>query len=218
MRGVGHKKWIDVTVPICHGMISWPSDPPVEISRYKCIGRNGQLNNVALLKMGSHTGTHIDAPRHFLKDGLTVDAMSPELMVGPVNVIQIKDPVAVRAAQLKDQGIRPGQRIILKTRNSSTQWWHKGFNKDFVYLTLEAAEFLASRRVKLVGIDYLSVGGYKHEDGGKVHKALLERGICIVEGLALCDVRPGLYDIMCLPMKIGQGDGAPARVLLRKKR
>lgn len=218
MRRIGKKKWIDVTAPIYHGMTSWPSDPPVEISQHKCIGKNGHSNNVALLKMGSHTGTHIDAPRHFLKDGMTIDAMSPELMVGPVNVIQIKDPVAVGASELKAQGIRAGQRIILKTRNSSIQWWNKEFNKNFIYLTLEAAEFLASRRVKLVGIDYLSVGGYKHEDAAKVHKALLGRGICIVEGLALCHVRPGYYDIMCLPMKVWQGDGAPARVLLCKKR
>jgi len=208
------QQWIDISVPIGHGMLAWPSDPPVEISPFKVIGKD-KHSNVALLKMGTHTGTHIDAPRHSLIGGQTIDELDPDLMIGPVEVIEINDPVAIRAKELQGKGIKKGQRVIFKTRNSLTQWWKKDFQNNFIYLALDAAEFLAKRQVKLVGIDYLSVGGYKQENGLAVHKILLGAGVCITEGLALNKIKKGSYEMVCLPIKIFQGDGAPARVLLR---
>ncbi len=211
------KKWIDATLSIHTNMISWPSDPAVEVSEYKGISKGGS-SNVLLLRLGSHTGTHIDAPQHFFDDGITVDAMPVDVMVGLTRVIEIKDHSVVCVHELRSKNIRPGQRVLFRTRNSKTQWWKKSFCKDFVSLTLAAAEYLVSRRVKLVGIDYLSVGGYGKPDGGAVHRALLGRGIWIVEGLDLTRVRTGWYDMLCLPLRVFKGDAAPARVLLRARK
>lgn len=211
------KKWIDATLPIHTNMISWPSDPSVKVSAYKGISKGGS-SNVSLLRLGSHTGTHIDAPRHFFDDGITVDAMPADIMVGLTRIIEIKDRSVICIHELKSKNIRPGQRILFRTRNSKSQWWQKSFCNDFVFLTLAAAKYLVSIRVRLVGIDCLSVGGYGKPDGGAVHRALLGRGIWIVEGLNLDRVRPGWYDMLCLPVRIYQGDAAPARVLLRMRK
>lgn len=210
------REWIDLTVPVRSGMISWPSDPLVEVSSHKEIAE-GVSSNVSLLKFGSHTGTHIDAPRHFLENGITVDLMKTADMLGPARVLSMGAKMRIDADGLKRLSIRRGQRLILKTRNSRTRWWEEPFRKDFVHLSLDAAKFLASRRVKMVGIDYLSVGGYKAGDGADVHRVLLSAGICILEGLDLSLVCPGQYDVLCLPLKIRCGDGAPARVLLRPR-
>jgi len=198
-------------------MISWPSDPVVEISKYKGI-RKGGSSNVSLLKLGSHTGTHIDAPRHFFDDGITVDTMPADVMVGLARVIGIKNHSTVCVNELKAKNIHPGQRILFRTRNSKRQWWKKSFCKDFVFLTLAGAEYLVSQRVRMVGIDCLSVGGYGHPESNAVHRELLGRGIWIVEGLDLTRVRPGYYDMLCLPLRIHQGDAAPVRVLLRARK
>lgn len=214
---IKRNQWIDVTLPIRTNMTSWPSDPTVEVSDYKRIGK-GSSSNVSLLNIGSHTGTHIDAPRHYFDDGITVDAMPSDVMVGLTRVIEIKDHDIICVHELKSKSIRSGQRVFFRTRNSKMSWWQKGFRKNFVYLTLAAAEYLAFRRVRMVGIDCLSVGGYGQPDGKVVHKALLGQGIWIVEGLDLTRISPGRYDMLCLPLRVYQGDAAPARVLLRSRR
>lgn len=211
------KKWIDATLPIRTNMICWPDDPVAEVSEYKGISKGGS-SNVSLLKLGSHTGTHIDAPRHFFDDRITVDTMPTDVMVGLVRIIGIKDLSSVCVQELKRKNICPGQRILFRTQNSKAQWWQKDFCKDFVFLTLAAAEYLVSQRVRLVGIDCLSVGGYGQPGARAVHRALLTRGIWIVEGLDLTRARPGRYDMLCLPLRIYQGDAAPARVLLRARK
>jgi len=208
------KQWMDATVPIKSGMISWPNNPIVSVSVFKSI-KNGGSSNVSLLTLGSHTGTHVDAPRHFLDGAASVDDMPAELMMGKVRVIEIKDPVAIDVQELKAKKIRSGQKVFFRTRNSKASWWQNGFAEDFVFLTLAAAEYLVSRRVSMVGIDILSVGGYGQPEGKAVHKAMLSSGIWIVEGLDLTRARPGRYDILCFPLKIHEGDAAPARVLLR---
>ena len=209
-----YRKWIDATLPIRTGMISWPSDPIVEISGYKKINK-GNNSNLSLLKLGSHAGTHIDAPRHFFNDGATIDTISPDVMVCSVRVVEIADPFSVCAEELRSKNIRASQGILVRTKNSNARWWEKRVSKKFVFLTLGAAEYLVSRRVKLVGIDSLSVGGYGRFDAMPVHKALLASGIWIVEGLDLSRIRAGQYDMLCLPLKVYRGDAAPARVLLR---
>lgn len=215
--GARSKKWIDATLPIRTNMISWPDDPIVEVSEYKEISK-GASSNTSLLKLGSHAGTHIDAPRHFFDDRTTVDTMPADAMIGPARVIEIKNCSVVCVQELSSKNIRSGQSILFRTRNSKSKWWQKGFCKDFVFLTLEAAEYLIFRGVKLVGIDCLSVGGYGQPDARAVHKALLARGIWIVEGLNLTRVRSGRYDMLCLPLRVYQGDAAPARVLLRARK
>ncbi|MFH1094164.1 MAG: cyclase family protein [Candidatus Omnitrophota bacterium] len=213
--GIKRNNWIDATLPIDTDMISWPSDPVVKISEYKGISKGGS-SNVLILQLGSHAGTHIDAPRHFLNDGTTIDAMPADVMVSSIRVIEIKDRFAICADELKSKNICLGQSVIFRTINSKAPWWQKGFCKDFVFLSLAAAEYLVSRRVRLVGIDALSIGGYGKPDGKAVHQTLLDRGIWIVEGLDLTRVRPGRYNMLCLPLKIYKGDAAPARVLLKK--
>ncbi len=211
------KEWIDITLPIRSNMISWPSDPAIKISKYKSI-KNGDSSNVSILTLGSHTGTHIDAPRHFFDNGVTVDKMPTDIMMGIAQVIEIKDRSAVCVRELKLKKIRYGQRIILRTRNSKTQWWKKNFSENFVFLTLAAAEYLLVRGVKMVGVDCLSVGGYGHPDSKAVHRALLSKGIWIIEGLDLTKISSGSYDMLCLPLKIYQGDAAPVKVLLRPRK
>lgn len=217
VMGKKNKRWVDVTLPIDTNMISWPTDPLVKILSYKKIS-NGDSSNVLLLKMGTHTGTHIDAPRHFSDNGIAIDKMSLNAMMGLVRVIEIKDGSSICVDELRYKNLRPGQRIFFKTKNSKLQWWKKGFSKDFVFLTLAAAKYLVSQRVKLAGIDCLSIGGYGRFDAAAVHKVLLSCGIWIVEGLDLTRIKPGCYDMLCLPLRIYQADAAPARVFLRELR
>lgn len=206
--------WIDISVPLLDGMVHWPGDPPVRIRRTADVER-GDSHTLSEISIGSHTGTHIDAPRHFLRNGLGIDRMPPEAMIGRARVIEIKDRDQVRLAELLPHRIRRGERIIFKTRNSNDAWKAKEFTGDFVSISLEAADFLARRGLRTVGIDYLSVGGYQ-ADGKKVHEILLGAGIWLIEGLDLSRVSAGKYYIICLPLKISGGDGAPARAFIRR--
>jgi arylformamidase len=178
---------------------------------------SGDSNNVSRLSMGSHTGTHVDAPLHFIGSGKSLDQMPLDTMLGPARVIPIRDPRRIRCEELKQHRVRRGERILFRTRNSPRCWRESAFVKDFVSLSLEAAEMLAQRRVRMVGVDYLSVGGYRDEDGVAVHEALLGAGIWIIEGLDLSQVPPGPCELICLPLKVLGGDGAPARAIVRPK-
>jgi arylformamidase len=135
--------------------------------------------------------------------------------IGRARVIEIGDPVSIKPEELAGHNIQRGERILFKTRNSPRCWQTDDFVEDFVYIAHEAAQYLASLGVQLVGVDYLSVGG-SHVDGPETHQALLEGGIWIVEGLNLSQVDPGAYDLICLPLRIVGGDGAPARAILRR--
>jgi arylformamidase len=205
---------IDISVPLKDGMVHWPGDPGVRIRKVKEIGGT-HSSDLSLLSMGSHTGTHMDAPAHFLKGGLGVDRLPLETVIGPARVIPIRNPEEIRIEELRPHRIRRGERILFKTRNSARCWKTNSFVRDFVHLTAESARYLAVLRPACVGVDYLSVGGYK-KDGAQVHRALLKTGIWIIEGLNLRNARPGRYELICLPLKIARGDGAPARAVLRK--
>ena len=196
-------------------MVHWPGDPPVWIRRVKEAGRAGSSSTLSHLSMGSHTGTHLDAPAHFLRGGRTIDRMPLEAVVGPARVIEIRDPKVVSEDELRKNLLRRGERILFKTRNSARCWTSRSFTREFIHLTAESARFLVGLRPLCVGVDYLSVGGWK-QDGAQVHRALLGAGVWIIEGLNLAGVRPGRYDLICLPLKIAGGDGAPARAVLRK--
>ena len=207
--------WIDISVPLRTGMVHWPGDPPVNLKRVKSL-EDGDESNLTKINMGAHTGTHIDAPFHFLPNTATIDQMPLDVTIGPARVIQIEDSKSIQVDELKQHNIEAGERLLFKTTNSDRCWNSDTFVEDFVYLSLEAASFLAHSKVKLVGVDYLSVGGFK-ADGAGIHKALLQQDVWILEGLNLSKVLPGLYELVCLPLKIVAGDGAPARAILKTR-
>lgn len=205
--------WLDVSVRLHSGMVHWPDNPPVEIERMLDI-EHGDVANVSKISMGSHTGTHMDAPLHFVRRGSGLDDMPLDAAMGRARVIEIEDPESVKPAELDRHEIHRGERILFKTRNSARDWPRQPFMEDFVYVSQEAARHLAAWRVRTVGIDYLSVGGFR-KDGVETHQALLEAGIWVIEGLDLSGVEPGEYELICLPVKIEDSDGAPARAILR---
>lgn len=207
------RAWIDVSVTLRSGMPRWPGNPPVRIERQLDIER-GDDANVSALSMGSHTGTHMDGPLHFLSRGKGLDEMELDAVIGPARVIEVVDPVAVRADELQGHDIGAGDRVLFKTRNSPAAWTQERFVEDFVYVSEEAADYLARRSVRTVGVDYLSVGGFE-ADGAAVHRRLLGAGIWVIEGLDLTYVAAGLYELVCLPLRILASDGAPARAILR---
>ncbi|MFC2041951.1 cyclase family protein [Chloroflexota bacterium] len=205
--------WIDISIPLRDFMVHWPGDPPVSIKRVKNINQ-GDTANVSVISMGAHSGTHVDAPIHFVKQGKGVDNIPLDILVGRARVIEIRDPDSIKPEELVGHRIRRGERILFKTRNSSYVWQKDEFVEDFVFISDTAADFLVDRGIRLVGVDYLSVGIFEH-GGSYVHKTLLSGGVWAIEGLNLSNVTPGNYDLICLPLRIVGGDGAPARVILR---
>jgi arylformamidase len=196
-------------------MPHWPDNPPVRIERMLDMDQ-GAVCNVSTISMGSHTGTHMDAPLHFVRGGIGLDRMPLEATMGPARVIEIKDRTSIKLRHLAPHKLRRGERLLLKTSNSSRCWKTDEFVKEFVYISGEAAAHIAESGVMTVGVDYLSVGGFFH-DGVETHQHLLGAGIWIIEGLNLSKIKPGKYDLLCLPLKILNGDGAPARALLRPR-
>ncbi|MBI2829937.1 MAG: cyclase family protein [Chloroflexi bacterium] len=208
-------KWLDVSVPVHHKMVHWPGDPPVSIKQVSDVAK-GDSHTLSEICFGSHTGTHVDAPAHFLAEGTSIDKVSLNILVGRARVIEIENEKSITPAELVSHRLRRGERILFKTRNSSFAWQSDKFVEDFVYLSKEATDFLVARGVILVGIDYLSVGGYKRGDGSYVHRTLLGNGVILIEGLNLSLAGPGKYELVCLPLKLENGDGAPARAILRQ--
>lgn len=204
--------WIDVSVPVVTGMVHWPDNPPVVIDLQLSIAR-GDAANVSKISMGAHTGTHMDAPRHFFENGIGIDQLPLDATIGPARVVAIDDPVSIKPEELASLTLQPGERVLLKTSNSA-RWASPEFDPHFVYISHEAAAYLVEQKVRTVGVDYLSVGGY-FKDGAETHHALLGAGIWIIEGLNLSSIAPGSYDLICLPLKLVGADGAPARALLR---
>lgn len=205
--------WIDVSAPLRTGMVHWPDNPPVSIERMLDIER-GDVANVSKLSMGAHTGTHMDAPLHFFRMGKGIDTMPLTATIGRARVLEIRDPESIKPEELSPHRIQRGERVLFKTRNSARCWQTDDFVEDFVYISQEAARYLAAQQVQTVGVDYLSVGGF-FKDGVETHYALLEAGIWIIEGLNLSNVVPGIYELICLPLKIEGSDGAPSRAILR---
>lgn len=205
--------WIDVSVMLRDGMVRWSDNPPVRIHRTQDMVR-GDDCNVTAVSLGVHSGTHMDAPVHFLPKGQGIDAMPLSATVGRARVIGIRDRESIKPDELRKHRIRRGERILFKTRNSPWCWKTDTFLKDFVFLSEEGARWLADRQIGSVGIDYVSVAGF-YSDTIAIHTTLLNAGMWIIEGLDLSRVQPGKYDLICLPIKIAGGDGAPARALLR---
>ncbi|MBN1668150.1 MAG: cyclase family protein [Anaerolineales bacterium] len=203
----------DISVPISPTMPVWPGDPAVVIERVSQI-EAGDNANVSRLALSAHTGTHVDAPYHFLAKGVTLEQIPLDLFVGPADVIELPAVEMITAAELAQAIIPAGsQRVLFKTRNSAI--WARGvqeFQTDFVALEQDAAQYLVDRGVKLVGIDYLSVAPFKNSR--PTHEVLLQAGVVILEGVNLSEVLPGRYQLYCLPLKLQAVDGAPARAIL----
>lgn len=208
-----HEQWIDISLTLKSGMVHWPGDPEVIIELESDITKNEKCN-VSRITMSSHTGTHIDAPFHYIEEGTGIDQMPIDAMKGIARVIEISDPESVKKEELIDKHITKGERILFKTTNSEKCWKSGEFVKDYVYVDTDAAEFLAEKEVLTIGVDYLSVGSMI-ESGEVVHKILLSSGIWVIEGLDLSAVNTGSYDFICMPLKIQHGDGAPARAIIR---
>lgn len=207
-------KIIDISLSISNALTVWPGDPDIHLERINKI-EEGRNANVSAISMGVHTGTHIDAPYHFFQDGITIESLALEKMVGETQVIHLPD-----SCQLVDQkvlsaaGIQPGiRRLLIRTRNSGI--WAQNemaFQTDFIGISPDGAEYLVKNGIQLVGMDYLSVAPYKKSR--PTHEVLLSAGVVALEGVNLSGVSAGIYDMVCLPLKLVGSDGAPARVIL----
>jgi arylformamidase len=201
-------KWLDVSMPIYAGMVHFPDNPSIEIDTITHVER-GDVCTLSKLTMGSHTGTHIDAPIHFLPGGAGAEEVPLDNLIGPARVIEIKDHDAIKAEELRVHNLGVRERVLFKTSNSERCWKTSQFVPDFLSIAEDAASYLASLNTLTVGIDYLSAGS------PETHRTLLSAGVVILEGLNLAGVSQGRYEFLCLPLKILGGDGAPARALLR---
>jgi arylformamidase len=198
-------------VPISSEMPVYPGDPRISIEVRESIAK-GAPCNVSSISLGSHTGTHIDPPYHFIDSGIKVDQIPLNLLIGRTRVVETTAK-CIDKSVLKGIELDDCIRLIFKTRNSYL-WNSNSFAQDYVYVTPEAAEILVTSGIKLVGIDYLSIEQYGSTTF-QTHKTLLGNGVIIIEGLNLAEVDPGNYEMICLPLKIKDADGAPARVILR---
>ena len=200
---------LDVSVPIRPGMVTYPGDPEVR-TEYAASIAGGDAANLTRLDFGVHSGTHVDAPVHFIEGGAGADSLALEAFVGPCVVVDATDADGeIGTAALA--GIRDGvERVLFKTRNSEL-WARDTFDENFIRLGVDAARRLVERGVRLVGVDYLSIGD------PETHRTLLSTGVAAVEGLDLRGVEPGEYRLVCAPLKLVGSDGAPARALLLKE-
>jgi arylformamidase len=208
---------IDISLPLHFKMPKWPGSEGIKIHRSKRLEVGDKVNN-SKLECDVHIGTHVDAPLHFIEDGSTVEALPLNLLIGPAVVAAIPEAKVVTAKHLASIGLPPKtERLLLRTRNSDL--WASNvteFREDYTALTADAAQWLVDREIGLVGIDYLSIQIFS--DPPATHEILLKGKVVILEGLNLADVKPGKYELICLPIRLVGTEGAPARALLRQIR
>ncbi|MEX0682714.1 MAG: cyclase family protein [Dehalococcoidia bacterium] len=203
----------DVTVPLKQGMVTYAGEEPGPELDFHSLITEGKSANVSALSLGSHTGTHVDAPHHFLDNGVTVEQMPLEYLVGPCYVMGYGGDEHISAADLAAAGIPAGtSRLLIKTKNGRF-WDDTTFHAEFIGLAEDAGPWLVERGVVLVGIDYMSIERFRSPTHG-VHHALLAANAVILEGLDLRLVPPGEYFLVCAPLPVAGADGAPARVFL----
>ncbi len=203
----------DVTVPLAPGMLAYPGDPSIEI---EAVQRAGDAPyGLSRMALTTHSGTHVDAPAHVLAGGTTVDQLPLEILLGKARVVELLARERVERADLEALDLHDDLRVLLKTRMSG-QMLKPGYQEDHVYITVDAAHYLAQAGIKLVGFDYLSIDRSGSADF-PAHHALLAAGVVVIEGLDLSEVEPGEYEMACLPLRVAGGDAAPARVVLRSR-
>ena len=205
----------DITLTITPDLPVWPGDPPIRLSQPAHLER-GDAYTLTRLDMSAHTGTHLDAPAHFIRGGATVESLDLATLIGPALVVDARGRGHLSAETLEALAIPAGvRRLLFRTDNSLR--WQRGetaFAEDFIAIEPSGAAWLVERGVRLVGIDYLSVGSF--DDGVATHQILLGAGVIAVEGLDLSAIEAGDYQLICLPIKIGGADGAPCRAVLMR--
>src|SRR5688572_18165122 len=209
--------WIDVTATLEPAATPvYEGDAPMSFEFLKDM-RKGDAFTLSKLSLGAHSGTHVDAPMHFIRDGASTDRLSLDAFIGPARVIDIADSVeSIDAAELNRHSWRNAERVLFRTRSSVRGWMKSStFHRDFAYIAPDAAQLLADGGVKLVGIDYISAEKFG-APAPLTHRILLGKGIPIVEGLALQTVPAGDYELVVLPMKVAGHEGAPARAVMRR--
>jgi arylformamidase len=206
-------KLIDISVPLDQSLASYPNNLPFSLEAIKRIAR-GDSSNVSALHMSAHTGTHVDSPRHFYDEGTGTEALALEMLIGRTRVIELRPRAGITAEELATVDLSEDVRVLIKTPNSKL-WGDPEFHKDYVGVTESGAKYLVEHGIKVVGVDYLSVEVFK-TPGAPAHHVLLGGGTIVIEGLNLRDVEPGVYEMICLPLKVVGSDGAPARVVLRR--
>ena len=204
--------FIDISLPIRDGMIVYEGDPGVSVSSAMALDR-GDPANVSMLQFGSHTGTHLDAPLHFIDGASSVDRLPLDLLIGPARVVEVDAERLIDPAHLSAVPLEDCRRLLIKTRNS-TLWGRATFSRDYTALSEAGAHMLLERGIELIGVDYLSIEAFGAE-GHRVHRLLLGAGVVILEGLDFRGVAPGDYELICLPLRIAGGDGSPCRAILR---
>jgi arylformamidase len=205
--------FLDVSMPLVTGMAHWPSDPPFSMERYK-YPEKGDRSTVSFLHMGSHTGTHMDAPRHFLPGGTGVDEAPLEYLIGPCQVADCRGRKSVSLREVTGLDVAAAPRVLFHTDNSERLAARNEFFADYVAVEEAAARWLIGQGAVLIGVDGLSIDPYHANPGA--HLAVLETGKIVVEGLCLAGVEAGRYELICLPLRIKGCDGSPVRALLRR--
>lgn len=210
--------WIDATATLDPATTPvYEGDAPMKFDFLHDM-RKGEGFTLSAYSMGAHSGTHIDAPMHFVRDGASIDRVPLEPLIGPARVIDIPDSVqSINGAELNRHDWKGSPRVLFRTRSSLRHWMTSNtFHRDFAYVAPDAAQLLADAGVKLVGVDYISAEQFS-APAPMTHRILLGKGIPIVEGLFLESVPAGDYDLIVLPIKVGGHEGAPARAILRKR-
>lgn len=209
-------KIFDISLTISPKLPVWPGDPAICLQR---IGNmdDGDSCNITHISMSVHSGTHVDAPHHFLNDNRTVEDLDLEVLTGQAYLVEIPHKVNEISNEVLDNALIPRgvERLLIKTRNSEI-WRNneENFTENFVAINNDGAEWLVKNGIKLVGVDYLSVAPFG--EGVPTHRTLLNAGIIALEGLDLSEVSGGYYELFCLPLKLAGSDGAPARVILKR--
>lgn len=209
-------KIYDLTLPLSEDLPIWPGDPRISMNLTSSLAR-GDDANVTHLELGVHAGTHVDAPFHFDPDGVGVDQLPLKVLVGPCRLFEMTGlRESIDQSDLEKLDLDGVTRILFKTTNS--KWWSRqdrAFHPGFIYLSTDGAHFLIERKIKLVGIDSLSIEKFKNP-GHPTHHVLLKNHVIILEGLNLSAVPEGDYELIALPLKLKGADGAPIRVVLRE--
>jgi arylformamidase len=208
--------WRDISVPLGASLPTWPDSPGIS-TRLRLSIEKGDVANVTQLEMDVHTGTHVDAPRHFVEGAATIEELGLDPFIGPAIVIDTGDAGEIDSGVLRAAGVpAEADRVLLRTRNSSAKSMYSApFDETYAALTLDGASWLAEQNVRLVGIDYLSIQRY--DESPEVHRVLLNKGIAILEGISLRDVPAGPCDLICLPLNLPGAEAAPARAIVRHR-
>jgi arylformamidase len=209
-------KIIDISIPLNSPMPIWPNSKGFKLSWTKRLDLGDACNN-SVIECDAHVGTHLDAPLHFIEEGLSVENFQLDILIGPCLVVYLPKVTEIHANDLSTINISPDTtRLLIRTDNSNL--WDSGiteFRKNFVALTPDAAQWIVDQGIQLLGVDYLSAGSM--QDGTLTHKILLGSDVIILEGVNLSQVMPDQYELICLPLKISGAEGSPARAILRKQ-